>query len=141
LAVGLGLVADAATLIAALIAALAAWTARETFRAQRQRNEVDHALAIIETLDRYKCDYYRCDADDEAFYLVQLLSYLELISYLLNEGLLAARVRFVIEAQIVEIWKTIDADDAKRALVAAVETDADKFAETRRFLKSAGALL
>jgi hypothetical protein len=133
--------ADIATLTAAAIAAWAAFTARQTFQAQRERNDTDSMLAIFSKLDEYWERYRFCEPDEELFYFGQILSHYEIVCYLLNEEMLSARVRFIIEAQIVDVWRGISRDPDKQALVATLETGADQFAQTRRFLKSAGAII
>jgi hypothetical protein len=135
--VELGVVADwitagAATSTAA-IAYYAARTGLATFRHQRTSFDVQMALGIFESINRY-WDRLASDTKHYTYNMGQILAQFEVAAALFNNGVLTKTAEPILKDHIVEVFARLISTDEGKRTISECSSSPDTFKELRRFL-------
>lgn len=134
--VQLGSVADWITAIAAVatvgIALYAARVGISTFRHQRTSFDVQLALGIFESINRY-WDRLVSEPEHYTYNMGQILAQFELAATLFNSDVLTRTAEPILKDHIVEVFALLTTSEEGRRTINACSSSRDTFKELRKF--------
>lgn len=133
----LGSVADWVTAAAAVgtvgIAGYAAYMGLATFRHQRTSFDVQMAIGIFESINRY-WDRLASDSEHYTYNMGQILAQFEVAAALFNNGVLTRTAEPILKDHIVEVFVRLISNEDGRRTISECSSSPDTFKELRKFL-------
>lgn len=135
-------VGDLANVVTALIAAIALGFGWYTFSRQKTASDVTHVLEIFQTVNSYwdrlndaSKGNTTCP-NDLRYNIGQILAYFEVLSYLINSGVISNTASDIMSSHVEEIWNRINEREDYKGLIEELTSTDKTFEQTRIFVQS-----